>query len=91
MGSVETTPERPSKRIANFPTPTLESTHINDSKEDKYLLDQDPELSINFENDTPLSSGKNTCWCVIMTYLLGLLYNEFLNIIFSQTLVKISS
>ena len=52
---MDTTPERPSKRRANFPTPTLESTTINDDKEEALIPDNNLEISINFENDTPLT------------------------------------
>ena len=37
LGVMDTTPERPSKRRANFPTPTFESTTIHDNDKEEAL------------------------------------------------------
>ena len=52
---MDVTPERPRKRFADFPTPTLESTNITEEEEEDPNTNQDLELSINFGNDTPLT------------------------------------
>ena len=60
---METTPERPTKRRATFPTPNLESTTVSDNKEieregeeEEIFQDEHLELSINRVATAPLKS-----------------------------------